>query len=98
MLLEGDGEDEDMDWQPMGYVSSQDNMIATQEQCENSNASRSSSCHGKLSGMRRTPSTLLRQYQEDEEAPESEGLFEKVADAVNAANDIAHIVRWEKVA
>jgi hypothetical protein len=40
--------------------------------------------------------TLLRQYQEDEVAPESEGLFEKVADAVNAANDIAHIVRWRR--
>jgi hypothetical protein len=92
MLLEGDGED--MDWQPTSYLSSQDNnMIATLEHCENSNAS---SCHGELSGMGRTPSTLLRQYQEDEEAPESDGLFEEVADTVNAANDIAHIVWWRR--
>jgi hypothetical protein len=97
-LLEGDGEGEEMNWQPISYFSSQDNMTATQAQCENSNASRSSNCHGELTGMRRTPSTLLRQYQEDEEAPESEGFFERVTDAVNAANDIAHIVWWEKVA
>jgi hypothetical protein len=96
MLLEGDGEDENMDWQPTSYLSSQDNMIATPEQCENSNASRSSSCHGELSAMGRTPSTLLRQYQEDEEAPESDGLLEKVADTVNAANDICHIVWWRR--
>ncbi|RFU34300.1 hypothetical protein B7463_g2009, partial [Scytalidium lignicola] len=96
-MLLGDDDDEDLDtdWEPpQGLLGRRDSMSVNQERYQNLHSSGSSSnLNGEpSSGMRRTPSGMFMPYEEDEDAPASEGLFGKVVDTVNTAKDIAHVI------
>ncbi|KAH8820363.1 protein phosphatase-like protein type 1 complex subunit Hex2/Reg1 [Xylogone sp. PMI_703] len=95
-MLLGDDDDDDLDtdWEPQVFLGRRDSISVNQERYQNLHSSgSSSSLNGEpSSGMRRTPSGMFMPYEEDDDAPASEGLFGKVVDTVNTARDIAHVI------
>jgi hypothetical protein len=94
ILLGDDFEEDDvhMDRQPpSAFANCKDSMAVTQEQLHNLHTSRSfSSLNGDPPG---TPLCKFMPYEEDEDEVVSESLFEKVVDTINAAKDIAYVIR-----
>ncbi len=97
----GSGFEEDdayMDQQPPStFANRKDSMAVTQEQFQNLHASRSfPSLNGDPPG---TLLCMLMPYEGDVDEVVPESLFEKVLDTVNAAKDIAYVIRkvgWKR--
>lgn len=79
---------------PRKLLARRDSLSVNKERYPDLHSSgSSSSLNGEpSSGMRRTPSGMFMPYEEEDEAPASEGLFGKVVDTVNTAKDIAHVI------
>lgn len=95
LLGDDDDDDPDTDWEPpQGLLARRDSLSVNKERYPDLHSSgSSSSLNGEpSSGMRRTPSGMFMPYEEEDEAPASEGLFGKVVDTVNTAKDIAHVI------
>jgi hypothetical protein len=94
ILLGDDFEEDDAhaDRQPpSAFANRKDSIPVTQEQFQNLHTSRSVlSLNGDPPG---TPLCMFMPYEEDEDEVVSESLFEKVVDTINAARDIAYVIR-----
>jgi hypothetical protein len=76
---------------PSAFANRKDTVAVTNEQFQDSHTSRSfSSLNGDPP---RTPLCMFMPYEEGEDEVVSEGLFEKAVDMINAAKDIAYVIR-----
>ena len=76
---------------PSAFANRKDTMAVTKGQFQDLHTSRSfSSLNGDPP---RTPLCMFMPYEEDEDEVVSERLFEKAVDMINAAKDIAYVIR-----